>query len=137
MHESRAAKSSPASCPADALRLQRGQGDPGADVDLPDALIDLPERVEPAERQDDLTVARHRATDEPCVAALGHDRGAGPSAGADHGGTSAVLAGPHDGGGAREAAGLVALVAGPDLGVAEYVARADGVDEGRELRHCG
>ena len=120
-------------------RLQRGEGRPGADRHLSERLIDLLDRVEPGERHDDLTVPRHPATDEPGVPALGHDRGAGPSARHHHGGHLGCARGPHDESCAPHVpARVVALVPGQHLGVAQHVARADSVTEGLfELRHYG
>jgi hypothetical protein len=118
--------------------LQGGQGRPCSDRQLAGRRVDLPDLVQALHRDDHLSVARDACADQPGVAALRHHRGALPGADRHHCGDLLGVGRPHHQARlARVASGVVALVGGLQLRVAQDVPGADDVGEGVLKVHGG
>ena len=115
------------------LTLQARQGRAGLCGDLPGARVDGPDRIEPPDVEDELPVQRHRAADEPGVAALGHDGRSLCIAQTKHGRDLVDRARAHDRGGrTTEPAGPVDDVRGDDIGIGAHVRSPNRVAQRRE-----
>jgi hypothetical protein len=112
------------------LGLHRGERRAGARGQLRGASVDRTDRVEAAQRQDDLAAQWNRTSDEAGVAALRHDCDARCVACSYDTGDLLDVARPHDGRSATpEASGPVGRVAPGEIGIGDHMLRADGRPE--------
>ena len=108
--------------------VQRGEGDAGTDGDLAERAVDLADRGEAGERDDNLMIPGNAAPDETRVPALGHDRDVGAGTRGHHRRhLIGVRRSDDEPRPAAVAAGVVTLVSGAQVRIGEHVARAHSI----------